>query len=193
MTSRASLVGLFTVSWALACAGTAPVEPPLVLELPVVEPPAPEVVPEPVVARPARQASDVIVVEFEPIPEPPSIPTLQAIPPVTERPFTTPVGTATIIAPPPDAAAAKVVARFVGQLRACYEVELVTNAAAAGGVVLAFTVEGGRVTAASVKSADNKPSAAFETCLVGRAKRWSFPLEVAGEQTVGVSFSTQSP
>ena len=81
----------------------------------------------------------------------------------------------------------------MGQLRACYEVELVTNAAAAGSVVLAFAVEGGRVTAASVKSADNTPSAAFETCLVGRAKRWSFPLEVAGEQTVGVSFSTQSP
>ena len=183
-------MGLLTVSWALACAGAPPAEPPLVLELPVVEPPPEEVVPEPVVTRPARKASDVVVVVApEPIPEPPPIPTLTALPPVTDRPFTTPVGTATITAPPADAVAAKVVARFAGQLRACYEVELVTNPAAAGGLVLAFTVDGGRVTAASIKSADNKPSAAFETCLLGRAKRWSFPLEVAGEQTVGVNFS----
>lgn len=186
MTARSSLAGLLTVSWALACGGTAPTEPPPVVEVPVVEPP-PEPVPEPEVKRPARKVADVVVPE--PIPEPPPVPTVVVIPTVPERPFTTPVGTATITAPPADAAAAKVVARFVGQLRACYEGELVSNPTAAGGVELAFTVEGGRVTAASLKGGDARPSAAFESCLVGRAKRWSFPLEVAGEQTVGVSFS----
>lgn len=180
---------MLTLVLALACGGETVVEPtPAVF--PVVEPPPPE--PE-VVARAPRRASDVVVPDpdLTPIPEPPPIPTLEAVPPPEPRAFTTPVGTATITAPPANADAAKVVARFAGQLRACYEVELVNSPTAAGVVVIAFTVEGGRVTDASIKSAENKPSAAFESCLLGRAKRWSFPLEVDGDQTVGVSFSTQ--
>lgn len=194
MTSRTSLIGLLTVSWALACGGSAPVELPTVPDVqPEIAPPPPEEPPEPI-ARPARRASDVVVPDLDvrPIPEPPPIPTLEALPKEPEpRAFVTPSGTATITTPPSNPDAAKVVARFAGQLRACYEVELVNNPTASGALVLAFTVDGGRVTASSIQSAETKPSAAFESCLLGRAKRWSFPLEVAGEQTVGVSFSTQ--
>jgi Ca-activated chloride channel family protein len=74
----------------------------------------------------------------------------------------------------------QVIRRNVGQVRYCYESQLMTNPKLAGKVVVRFVISAtGEVTEAKVVETTMK-DATFEACLLARVKSWRFPAAKGG-------------
>jgi hypothetical protein len=67
----------------------------------------------------------------------------------------------------------KVIRKYQGQVKYCYEAQLKSNPVLEGRVVIDWTIEGGRVTFISVAS-NTTGNDALAQCIVGKIKRWQF-------------------
>lgn len=74
----------------------------------------------------------------------------------------------------------KVVRKYQGQVKYCYEAQLKSDPSLAGRVEVQFTVANGRVASASVFG-NTTGSDALGKCIVGKVRRWKFPTEIQGD------------
>ena len=74
----------------------------------------------------------------------------------------------------------KVVRRFSGQVKYCYEAQLKTNPSLSGRVEVAWTVRDGRVSDATLFS-NTTGNDTLGKCIVSKVKRWRFPDGVEGD------------
>jgi hypothetical protein len=74
----------------------------------------------------------------------------------------------------------KVVNKYKGQIKYCYEAELKANPSLAGRVEVQFTVNKGRVVGASL-FANTTGSDSLGKCITGKVRTWRFPTEIQGE------------
>ncbi len=74
----------------------------------------------------------------------------------------------------------KVVRKYSGQVKYCYEAQLKSDPSLSGRVEVQFTVNKGRVASASVfgNSTGSDPLA---KCIVGKVRKWKFPEEIQGD------------
>lgn len=75
---------------------------------------------------------------------------------------------------------AKVVRKYKGQVKYCYDAELKTNPTLQGRVEVAWTVNKGRVVSASL-FANTTGNEALGNCIVSKVRSWSFPPEIVGD------------
>ncbi|MCB9761542.1 MAG: AgmX/PglI C-terminal domain-containing protein [Alphaproteobacteria bacterium] len=74
----------------------------------------------------------------------------------------------------------KVVKKYSGQIKYCYESQLKSDPTLQGRVDVSFTVNKGRVVNASLFS-NSTGNDALGKCIVGKVKLWRFPDDVQGE------------
>ncbi|MFT5584301.1 MAG: hypothetical protein ACI9VR_001886 [Cognaticolwellia sp.] len=74
----------------------------------------------------------------------------------------------------------KIVRKYSGQVKYCYEAQLKNDPSLSGRVEVQFTVNKGRVASASVfgNSTGSDPLA---KCIVGKVRKWKFPEEIQGD------------
>lgn len=78
------------------------------------------------------------------------------------------------------ASVAKVVRKYSGQVKYCYEAQLKSDPGLAGRVEVQFTVNKGRVASASVFG-NSTGSDPLGKCIVGKVRKWKFPEEIQGD------------
>jgi hypothetical protein len=79
------------------------------------------------------------------------------------------------------------IAKYLSQVRACYEEQLRGNPGLAGQVTAAFSIDGEGLVTTSRISRSTLGSAAAEGCIAARIRTWSFPKPVGGV-TVKVNY-----
>ena len=72
------------------------------------------------------------------------------------------------------------IAKYLSQVRACYEGELQKNAGLAGLVTMSFVISGQGTVSASNASKSTLGSPVVESCITERLKTWQFPKPVGG-------------
>ena len=79
-------------------------------------------------------------------------------------------------------------ARYVGQLKYCYELELREDPTVAGGVEVGWTVTAGKVSAAT-ELTNTTGNPGLSSCVVNKIKRWQFDPAFSGEVRWPFAFS----
>lgn len=74
----------------------------------------------------------------------------------------------------------KVVRKYAGQVKYCYEAQLKTNPSLNGRVEVSWTINKGRAMNPTV-FANSTGSDALGKCIVGKIRTWRFPAEVSGD------------
>lgn len=74
----------------------------------------------------------------------------------------------------------KVVRKYSGQVKYCYEAQLKNDPSLSGRVEVQFTVNKGRVASASVFG-NSTGSDPLGKCIVGKVRKWKFPEEIQGD------------
>ena len=78
------------------------------------------------------------------------------------------------------ASVSKVVRKYSGQVKYCYESQLKANPSLNGRVEVSFTINDGRVVNSSI-FANTTGSDALGKCIAGKVRTWRFPEEIAGD------------
>jgi hypothetical protein len=79
------------------------------------------------------------------------------------------------------------IAKYLSQVRACYEAQLQSNPGLAGQVTMKFAIDGGGDVASAAVERSTLGNAQVEGCIAQRLKTWKFPKPVGGV-TVKVNY-----